>query len=123
MLICLRGACLHIKKIYQDFYRDSQWESSRPSLFNLNYMDGSSGNEQIQTDEIDYTKWTMFDLRYANWQKDYFMGLLPNSQYGDAAVVDLSNGGSVNLSIEFDDPSDATGVGYVTMNADNNNMH
>lgn len=82
---------LAYQKIYQDFYRDSQWESSRPALFNLNYMDGSTGNEQIQLDEIDFTKWTMFDLRYANWQKDYFMGLLPNSQFGDAASIDLGS--------------------------------
>lgn len=33
----------------------------------------------------------MFDLRYANWNKDLFTGLLPNSQYGDAATVDLSS--------------------------------
>lgn len=84
---------LAYQKIYQDFYRDSQWESARPALFNLNYMDGSAGAEQIATDEIDYTKWTMFDIRYANWQKDYFMGLLPNSQYGDAATIDA---GSIN---------------------------
>lgn len=79
---------LAYQKIYQDFYRDSQWESARPALFNLNYMDGVSGGEQIPLDEIDYTKWTMFDIRYANWQKDYFMGLLPSSQYGDVATVD-----------------------------------
>lgn len=79
---------LAYQKIYQDFYRDSQWESARPALFNLNYMDGAAGGEQIATDEIDYTKWTMFDIRYANWQKDYFMGLLPSSQYGDVATVD-----------------------------------
>lgn len=82
---------LAYQKIYQDFYRDSQWESARPALFNLNYIDGVAGGEQIPLDEIDYTKWTMFDIRYANWQKDYFMGLLPNSQYGDAASIDLGS--------------------------------
>ena len=92
---------LAYQKIYQDFYRDSQWESARPALFNLNYMDGAAGGEQIATDEIDYTKWTMFDIRYANWQKDYFMGLLPNSQYGDAATIDL--GGSMSpITDDFD---------------------
>lgn len=90
---------LAYQKIYQDFYRDSQWESARPALFNLNYMDGAAGGEQIATDEIDYTKWTMFDIRYANWQKDYFMGLLPNSQYGDAASIDLSSNGNMLLSL------------------------
>ena len=93
---------LAYQKIYQDFYRDSQWESARPALFNLNYMDGSSGAEQIATDEIDYTKWTMFDVRYANWQKDYFMGLLPNSQYGDAALVDMGSVGITLSDIPYD---------------------
>ena len=61
MLICLRGACLHIKKIYQDFYRDSQWESFSPFSVQFEpYMDGSSGNEQIQGLMKLYTKWTMF---------------------------------------------------------------
>lgn len=89
---------LAYQKIYQDFYRDSQWESARPNLFNLNYMDGRSGGEQIALDEVDYTKWSMFDIRYANWNKDYFMGLLPNSQYGDAATVDL---GSMDIGLNL----------------------
>lgn len=84
---------LAYQKIYQDYYRDSQWESSRPALFNLNYMDGSEGTNQIPLDEVDLTKWTMFDIRYANWNKDYFMGLLPNSQYGDVASIDVDFGG------------------------------
>ena len=28
----------------------------------------------------------MLQLRYANYPKDYFMGMLPNSQYGSVAV-------------------------------------
>lgn len=89
---------LAYQKIYQDFYRDSQWESSRPGLFNLNYMSGAEGTNQIPLDEVDYTKWSMFDIRYSNWNKDYFMGLLPNSQFGDAAEVAL-NDASSNVDI------------------------
>lgn len=113
---------LAYQKIYQDFYRDSQWESARPALFNLNYMDGAAGGEQIATDEIDYTKWTMFDIRYANWQKDYFMGLLPNSQYGDAASIDLGSGiqlGSVSALDSY--PEDAN-LYYVNENNPNENI-
>ena len=29
----------------------------------------------------------MLKLRYANYPKDYFMGVLPNSQYGSVAVL------------------------------------
>ena len=32
----------------------------------------------------------LFSLRYCNWDKDLFMGILPNSQFGDIAVVDVS---------------------------------
>ena len=27
----------------------------------------------------------LFSLRYCNWNKDMFMGILPNSQFGDIA--------------------------------------
>ena len=32
----------------------------------------------------------MLQLRYANYPKDYFMGILPNSQYGSVAVLPSS---------------------------------
>ena len=41
----------------------------------------------------------MFSLRYCNWNKDLFMGLLPNSQFGDIAVVDVSGVSSTPLVI------------------------
>ena len=34
---------------------------------------------------------TMFDLKYCNWNKDMLMGVLPNSQFGDVAVIDVEN--------------------------------
>ena len=30
---------------------------------------------------------SVFELRYANWNKDLWMGSLPNSQFGDVATV------------------------------------
>ena len=33
----------------------------------------------------------MLQLRYANYPKDYFMGMLPNSQYGSVAVLPSNN--------------------------------
>ena len=33
----------------------------------------------------------MLMLRYANYPKDYFMGMLPNSQYGSVAVLPSVN--------------------------------
>lgn len=85
---------LAYQKIYYDYYRNSQWENSNAPAFNVDYL---SGNDL----EINVTDlWSpsyleagsnMFDLRYANWHKDLFTGLLPNSQYGDAASVMLGD--------------------------------
>ena len=34
-----------------------------------------------------YQYYNMFDLRYCNWQKDLFHGVVPRQQYGDSASV------------------------------------
>lgn len=78
---------LAYQKIYQDYIRDSQWEKAYAPAANINYMTGASGSNNLPISEIDMDNENMFDLRYYNWNKDYFMGLLPNSQYGDAALV------------------------------------
>lgn len=80
---------LAYQKIYQDWYRNSQWESARPESCNINYVDGTAESLQLPLADIDTSKVNMFDLQYANWNKDMFMGVLPNSQYGDSASVIL----------------------------------
>ena len=78
------------QKIYADFYRDDQWEKPNPSCFNLDFMTGSSSmNLSFQPDELS-AFYNFFDLRYCNWQKDLYHGLLPSPQYGDTAVVPLN---------------------------------
>ncbi len=82
---------LSYQKIYSDYFRDSQWEHSAPNTFNINYVGWQGAADmEIQIDGIDLRNESMFDLRYSNWHKDYFTGVLPNSQYGEAASVDLS---------------------------------
>lgn len=84
------------QKIYQDFFRWSQWENADPTSYNFDWYRGF-GNLFGATDLAaaipagnDYWKRdNLFSLRYANWNKDKFMGILPNSQFGDLAVVDL----------------------------------
>ena len=84
------------QKIYQDFFRWSQWENADPTSYNFDWYRGS-GNLFGSTDlaaaipaSSDYWKRdNLFSLRYANWNKDKFMGILPNSQFGDLAIVDL----------------------------------
>ena len=83
---------LTYQKIYQDFFRWSQWENSNPSSYNVDYYTGvdSSLVSSVPSWDSDYWKSdTMFDLKYCNWNKDMLMGVLPNSQFGDVAVIDL----------------------------------
>lgn len=95
---------LAYQKIYQDFFRWSQWENANPSSYNVDYFSGISPDfipfDSIPSEDSDYWKSdTMFDLRYCNWNKDMLMGVLPNSQFGDVAVIDLGEGGSIPVGL------------------------
>lgn len=87
---------LAYQKIYQDFFRWSQWENANPSSYNVDYFTGVSPL-LIQTfpaaSDSYWKSPTMFDLKYCNWNKDMLMGVLPNSQFGDVAVIDISSFG------------------------------
>lgn len=80
---------LAYQKIYSDYYRDSQWERFNPTIFNVDWMTGQT-DPVFNTDNLtqnfkNYSN--MFDLRYSNWQKDMFHGVMPNQQYGDQSVA------------------------------------
>lgn len=88
---------LAYQKIYQDYYRHSQWEDASSSSFNVDYIasvQSSSNNLSISSLSTGTTAdvYNMFDLRYSNWNKDLFMGLLPSAQYGTAASIQLNLG-------------------------------
>lgn len=91
---------LAYQKIYSDFYRDQQWEYPAPSTFNVDYLSGTGANENamqvpIPTESTHsfYQNYTLFDLRYVNWNKDLYHGILPNAQYGETAVVPINGDG------------------------------
>lgn len=69
---------LAYQKIYYDFYSNSQWEKHKAYAYNVDYWSGT-GTIGLVTD--------MVQLRYANYPKDYFMGMLPSSQYGSVALL------------------------------------
>lgn len=94
---------LAYQKIYQDFFRWEQWENADPTTYNVDYYDGSPGNfTTIPAATDDYYKSpTMLDLRYCNYQKDMFMGVLPETQFGDVAVVTSVSSGRVGFGAEF----------------------
>lgn len=66
------------QKIYFDFFSNSQWEKHLAYSYNVDYWNGKS-SVAISAD--------MIKLRYANYPKDYFLGVLPASQYGSVAVL------------------------------------
>ena len=95
---------LAYQKIYADYYRDSQWEKISPSTFNVDYLNGTQMDMRL-SDTINADYYNLFDLRYCNWQKDLFHGVLPRQQYGDVAVVSgtvnsgsLSGDGSITFT-------------------------
>ena len=69
---------LAYQKIYYDFFSNNQWEKHKAYAYNVDYWSGTGGIGLV-TD--------MVQLRYANYPKDYFMGMLPSSQYGSVAVL------------------------------------
>jgi hypothetical protein len=69
---------LAYQKVYFDFYSDSQWEKHLAYSYNVDYWTGTSPITLVND---------MLKLRYANYPKDYFMGMLPSSQYGSVAVL------------------------------------
>lgn len=82
---------LAYQKIYSDFYRDSQWERISPSTFNVDYMDGTNMLvSNFNTNSSFCQNYNFFDLRYCNWQKDLFHGVLPHQQYGETAVASIT---------------------------------
>jgi hypothetical protein len=84
---------LAYQKIYYDFFSNGQWERHKAYAYNVDYWSGT-GNISLVTD--------MVQLRYANYPKDYFMGMLPASQYGSVALLpsltNVSPSNSVVLS-------------------------
>lgn len=108
---------LAYQKIYQDFFRWSQWERSNPSSYNVDYFTGTSPSLFLTVPSASDSYWksdTMLDLKYCNWNKDMLMGVLPNSQFGDVAVIDnsflgsgdvlLGNGTNLNSTLAVASP-------------------
>ena len=77
---------LAYQKIYFDFFSNSQWEKHLAYAYNVDYWQGTSF-VTLYSD--------MLKMRYANYPKDYFMGILPSSQYGSVAVLPQAYSSSI----------------------------
>ena len=94
---------LAYKKFCQDYFRYSQWQNSSPYLWNIDYYTGVQQQLFSSLPSSGDTYWnnnTMFDLEYCNWNKDMFMGVLPDSQFGDVASIDTGGLKSQDLYVE-----------------------
>lgn len=80
------------QKIYYDFFSNSQWEKHLAYAYNVDYWSGS-GDISLAVN--------MIKLRYANYPKDYFMGMLPASQYGSVAVLPSKSSAFVSNRVVF----------------------
>lgn len=106
------------QKIYADHFRFSQWEKNEPYTYNFDWYSGGNVFASFASGYSDSLKEyvsgnNLFTLRYANWPKDLFMGVMPNSQLGDVSVVDV-------LPTSSDSPNligDVVGVTVGNVNA------
>lgn len=78
---------LAYQKVYADYFRYTQWERTNPSTFNVDYIKGTD-DCQVDILSADFVKeYNFLDLRYCNFNKDLFFGVLPNAQYGEEAII------------------------------------
>lgn len=123
--VSLPNVCVYpllaYQKIYADFFRYTQWERSNPSTFNVDWMTGNGDTELKSSQFTDFSGYTMFDLRYCNYQKDLFHGVLPNAQYGDTASISLGSSSDSNVykyTLWKDADRTSTATGDVTLGLD-----
>lgn len=102
---------LAYQKIYFDFFSNSQWEQHLAYAYNVDYWQGTS-YVSLYAD--------MLKMRYANYPKDYFMGMLPSSQYGSVAVLPGVLSPSDNSSRVYAYSSGTGSVGSILNSASSN---
>lgn len=102
---------LAYQKIYQDYFRWSQWEDAAPWTYNLDYI---LSKDKLRLDlamvqnGANRMEPNLFTLRYCNLDKDYFNGILPAPQYGDTAIAgplsgqgEVLGGGQFRANLSF----------------------
>lgn len=80
------------QKIYCDYFRFEQWEKAQPYTYNFDYYSGGNILTEYKSDPSDlFLKDNLFSLRYANYPRDLFMGVLPSAQLGSVATINVTN--------------------------------
>lgn len=123
---------LAYQKIYSDYYRFDQWEETNPNNFNVDYYLPSMGTlcfhqystmlkNRPVTDESLHN--TPFTLRYANYPKDLFTGLLPSPQYGGTSYAPIDfEGKTLRVSPAEGNPSTNLGTDGTTLTSSTGNV-
>lgn len=104
---------LAYQKIYFDFFSNPQWEKHLAYAYNVDYWQGTS-YVSLCAD--------MLKMRYANYPKDYFMGILPSSQYGSVAVLPGVLSPSDSPSRVFAYTASSGSVGSIINSASSNSV-
>ena len=86
------------QKIYCDYFRFEQWEKACPYTYNFDYYTGGDVLSSVNARDF-WSSDNLFSLRYANYPKDLFMGMMPSSQLGSVATVTISNSGGSPTTI------------------------
>lgn len=83
---------LAYQKICQDYFRNTQWQDSNPLLYNVDYSTGGElDSAPWMPDETLPDETTPLDMQYCDYKKDYFTGVIPNSQYGAVSTVSTAD--------------------------------
>jgi hypothetical protein len=82
------------QKIYCDWFRFEQWENACPYTYNFDYYNGGNVFSGVTPNpENFWSNDNILSLRYANYNKDLFMGVMPSSQFGSVATVSVKSSG------------------------------
>lgn len=83
------------QRIYNDFYRNSDYETNNPSSYNCdNLSSGGTVSKLVLGD--------LFTPRYKNWAKDHFTSIKPSPLYTASSSINNFVGTSPKLSIDGD---------------------
>lgn len=86
------------QKIYCDWFRFEQWENACPYTYNFDYYNGGNVFNDVTSNANANDFWSndnILSLRYANYNKDLFMGVMPSSQFGSVATIAITSFSSI----------------------------
>lgn len=82
---------LAYQKIYNDHFRFEQWEKQVPYTYNVDFYTGGNILGSLTNNGVLAYQYmssaNYFTLRYVNWNKDMFMGVMPDTQLGEVASI------------------------------------